>query len=154
MFPRFRTTLERTLRGTGPAVRSSSTRISVFPVFHVLDLQDACTALRHSTLFSTHDSEDNSAIHETRVERRSAIIEYVERTINVPDDLLVRIEGTVAEQGKTVDQWIEEALRAQLEERVWQDLLAYGRERGLASGYSEEDVPHVVKEWRREHRAR
>jgi hypothetical protein len=80
--------------------------------------------------------------------------EQVERTINVPDDLLARIESTVAQQGKSVDQWIEEALRAQLEDRAWQDLLAYGREKGLASGYSEEDVPRVVKEWRREHRAR
>jgi metal-responsive CopG/Arc/MetJ family transcriptional regulator len=81
-------------------------------------------------------------------------MKYVERTINVPDDLLARIESTVAQQGKSVDQWIEEALLAQLEDRAWHDLLAYGREKGLASGYREEDVPRAVKEWRREHRAR
>jgi hypothetical protein len=73
----------------------------------------------------------------------------MERTINLPDDLIAQIEGTVAQQGKSVDTWIEETLRAQLEERSWQDLLAYGRQKGLESGYTEEDVPAIVKARRR-----
>lgn len=33
-----------------------------------------------------------------------------------------------------------------VEERDWQDLIAYGRQRGQASGYTDEDVVDVVKE--------
>jgi metal-responsive CopG/Arc/MetJ family transcriptional regulator len=76
------------------------------------------------------------------------------RTVSLPDDLITQIEGTVARQGKSVDQWIEETLRAQLEERSWQDLLEYGRRTGLESGYTEASVPELVKQWRREQRSR
>ena len=47
-------------------------------------------------------------------------------------------------QGKTVDELAEAALRKGLEEQNWQDLLAYGRETGRASGYTEEDVPRAL----------
>ena len=53
-----------------------------------------------------------------------------------------------------VDQLAAEALRRGLEEPEWQDLLAYGRERREASGYAEEDVPRLVREWRHEQRLR
>ena len=43
-------------------------------------------------------------------------------------------------------------VRRALEEPPWQDILAYGRERGQASGYTEDDVPQVVRENRRRHR--
>ena len=77
-------------------------------------------------------------------------------TINVyvSDELLAELQSKAAAEGKTVDQLAGEALRKGLEEQSWQDLLAYGRERGRASGYTEEDVPRVVKEWRREQRGR
>jgi hypothetical protein len=65
-----------------------------------------------------------------------------------------RTTGGTAIEGKTVDELAEAALRRGLEEQSWQDLLAYGRERGRASGYTEEDVPRIVKEWRREQRER
>jgi hypothetical protein len=81
-------------------------------------------------------------------------IDSMERTINLPDDLFAQIEGTVAQQGKSVDQWIEESLRAQLEERSWRDLLAYGLATGRESGYSESEVPDLVKQWRREQLSR
>jgi hypothetical protein len=45
-------------------------------------------------------------------------------------------------------------LRKVLEERTWEDLFAYGRKTGNPSGYAEEDVPEIVKEWRREQRGR
>jgi predicted transcriptional regulator len=77
-------------------------------------------------------------------------------TINVyvSDELPAELQSKAAAEGKTVDQLAGEALRKGLEEQSWQDLLAYGRERGRASGYTEEDVPRVVKEWRREQRGR
>ena len=77
-----------------------------------------------------------------------------QNTIRIPDDLLAELQLKAQAEGKTIDQLAEEALRKGLEERSWQDLLAYGQERGAASGYNEDDVPRVVKEWRREHRDR
>jgi hypothetical protein len=71
-----------------------------------------------------------------------------QNNLHVPDDLLATLEAKAAEQGTTVDQLAEEAFRKGLEDRDWQDLLAYGRERSLASGYTEEDVPRLVREWR------
>lgn len=79
--------------------------------------------------------------------------ESMERTISLPDDLLAEVEGTAAQQGKSLDEVIEESLRSQIEERSWRDLLEYGRRTGRESGYAEADVPKLIKEWRREHRS-
>ena len=74
--------------------------------------------------------------------------------VHISDELLAELQSKAAAAGKTVDELAEEALRRGLEEQSWQDLLGYGRERGRASGYTEEDVPRVVKEWRSEQRGR
>ncbi len=76
-------------------------------------------------------------------------VKRMQRTISLPDDLLAQIEGTAAQQGKSVDQWLEEAVRARLEDRKWLDLLEYGARTGRASGYTAADVPRVVKARRR-----
>ena len=73
-------------------------------------------------------------------------------TIHIPDDLLTELQEKAAAEGKSVDDLAAEALRKGLDESAWQELLAYGRERAQASGYKEEDVPTIVKEWRREKR--
>ena len=78
----------------------------------------------------------------------------MERTINLSDELLSEVEGVALSQGRTVDQFVEDALRAQMEDRKWQDLLAYGRQKGMESGYTSADVPRLVKEWREEQRGR
>ena len=72
--------------------------------------------------------------------------------IHVSDELHAALEAKAQAEGKTVDQLAEEALRRGLEDRAWQELLAYGRERGKASGYTEDDVPRVVRENRARHR--
>jgi hypothetical protein len=72
--------------------------------------------------------------------------------LHVPEELLADLQAKALAEGKTVDELAEETLRQGLADRQWQDLLAYGRETGRASGYTEEDVPRVVKEWRREQR--
>jgi len=72
--------------------------------------------------------------------------------IHVSDELLAELAARAAAEGKTVDELAEAAIRKGLEEQSWQALLAYGEERGRASGYTGEDVPNVVKEWRREQR--
>jgi plasmid stability protein len=51
--------------------------------------------------------------------------------VQLPEDLIAELRAKAAEQGKTVDQLAEETLRKGLEERSWQELLAYGAERGM-----------------------
>ena len=70
--------------------------------------------------------------------------------VHLADELLAELQSKAQAEGKTVNELAEEALRKGLEKQAWQDLLEYGRERGRASGYTEEDVPRLVKEWRRE----
>jgi hypothetical protein len=72
--------------------------------------------------------------------------------LHVSDELMSELRTKAEAEGKTVDELAEAALRKGLEERAWQDLLAYGRERGEASGYSEEEVPEIVRENRARHR--
>jgi plasmid stability protein len=72
--------------------------------------------------------------------------------LHVSDELLAELRIKAEAEGKTVNELAEQALRKGLEERDWQDLLAYGRERGESSGYTEEDVPRVVRENRLRHR--
>jgi hypothetical protein len=76
-----------------------------------------------------------------------------QNNLHVPDELLAELQSKAEAEGKTVDKLAEETLRKGLEDRAWQELLAYGQERGLASGYTEEDVPRVVRENRQRHRS-
>lgn len=78
----------------------------------------------------------------------------MQRTFSLPDDLVMQIEATAALQGKNLDEWLEKTLRANLEREDWSDLLAYGRQKGVESGYTEQDVPQVVEDWRRDQRGR
>jgi metal-responsive CopG/Arc/MetJ family transcriptional regulator len=75
-----------------------------------------------------------------------------ENSIHISNELLAELQAKAAAEGKTVDELAEDALRKGLEERSWQDLIAYGRERGLASGRTDDDVVDVVRGNRRRHR--
>lgn len=77
-----------------------------------------------------------------------------ENIIRVSDDLLAQLQLAAATEGKTVDALADEALRKGLEERSWHDLLEYGRERGRASGFAEEQSADVVHSWRNKQRDR
>ena len=72
--------------------------------------------------------------------------------VHVSDELLAELQSKAKAEGKTIDELAEAALRKGLEDQSWQDLLVYGLERGRASGYTEEDVPRVLRENRRRHR--
>ena len=69
--------------------------------------------------------------------------------IHVSDELLAELQAKAAAEGKTVDELAEEALRQGLEDRSWRDLLEYGRKNGAASGYTEDDVPEIVRNRRK-----
>jgi hypothetical protein len=73
--------------------------------------------------------------------------------LHVSEELLAELRTKAEAEGKSVDELAEEALRRGLEDRAWQELLAYGRESARGSGYTDEDVPRLVKEWRREQRS-
>lgn len=73
-------------------------------------------------------------------------------TLRIPDDLMAVLQARAAQEGRSVDEVAERALRRALDQLDWDDLLAYGRERAAASGYTEADVPALVKAWRREQR--
>jgi predicted transcriptional regulator len=72
-----------------------------------------------------------------------------QNNVHLSDELLVQLQSKAQAAGKTVDELAEEALRRGLEEQSWQDLLAYGLQTGRESGYSEADVPGIVKARRR-----
>ena len=76
------------------------------------------------------------------------------KNLHIPDDLLAELQAKAHTEGKSVEEMAEQAIREGLKERAWEDLLAYGRERGHASGVGETDVPAVVKQWCREQRGR
>jgi plasmid stability protein len=71
--------------------------------------------------------------------------------LHVPEDLLAELEAKAAEEGKSVEDLAEEALRARLEAPSWEDLLSYGQERGRLVGFTEEQSADIVHQWRKEH---
>jgi pantoate kinase len=72
--------------------------------------------------------------------------------LHVPEDLLAGLEAKAAASGKTIEELAEQALRAILNEPTWEDLLAYGQERGRLAGFTEEQSADIVHEWRKEQR--
>ena len=73
-------------------------------------------------------------------------------SVHISDEMLAELRTKATARGKSVDELTADALRRGLEDQSWQELLAYGRQRGSASGYSEADIPRVVRDWRREQR--
>ena len=72
-----------------------------------------------------------------------------QNNVRVSDELLAQLQTKAQAEGKTIDELAEEAMRKGLEERDWQDLLAYGRQTGRESGYTDADVPEIVQKRRR-----
>jgi len=72
-----------------------------------------------------------------------------QNSIHVSDELLAEQQAKAAAEGKTVDELAEEALRQGLKDRSWRDLLESGRKNGAASGYTEDDVPEIVRNRRK-----
>jgi len=72
-----------------------------------------------------------------------------QNNIHVPDELLAELQSQAAVEGKSVDELAAETLRKALEDRGWRDLLEYGRSTGRESGYSESDVPEIIKRRRK-----
>jgi len=69
---------------------------------------------------------------------------------NLPVSLMAEVEKVAREQDRTVSQVVADAVDRYLKDEQWQRLKAYGRERALAQGLTEADVPRLIEESRRE----
>jgi metal-responsive CopG/Arc/MetJ family transcriptional regulator len=69
----------------------------------------------------------------------------------IPGSLIAEVERMAREQDKTVSQVVTEAVDRYLKDEQWQRLRAYGRERAAARRLTEDDVPRLIEEARREY---
>ena len=68
----------------------------------------------------------------------------------LPISLMTEVEKLARAQERTVSQVVAEAVGRYIKEVQWQSLKAYGRERALARGLTEADVPRLIEESRRD----
>jgi hypothetical protein len=68
--------------------------------------------------------------------------------VRLPEDLLAQLEAQAQSRGLTPDKLAVETLRAGLRQQSWQAKAARWQEYGKASGYTTDDVPDVVRQWR------
>ena len=82
--------------------------------------------------------------------------ELTSRTISLPAKLAVEAEELARREGRSLSELLEEALRGyqkQQSEKFWAGIEQYATTRN-PHGYTEEDVPRLIKEWRAERRTR
>jgi Ribbon-helix-helix protein, copG family len=75
-----------------------------------------------------------------------------DNSLVIPPALLAEIEAAAADEKRPVVEVLREAVERYLENRRWQQLLSYGRERARELGLGEEDVPRLIQEYRQEQR--
>jgi len=68
------------------------------------------------------------------------------------DDLLRQIEDTARAQNRKPAEVLEEAVKQYLDKQSWVDFVERNERRARALGITEEDVPRLVDEVRRESR--
>ncbi|SPE26935.1 hypothetical protein SBA6_1080010 [Candidatus Sulfopaludibacter sp. SbA6] len=66
------------------------------------------------------------------------------------DELMHQIEETAHAQNRKPSEVLEEAVRKYLDEQSWQTFVGKAEERNRAKGLTEDDVPRLVSEVRRE----
>jgi predicted transcriptional regulator len=69
---------------------------------------------------------------------------------NIPVPLMAEVERLARAQARTVGEVIAEAVDRYIKDQQWQSLKAYGRERALARGLTEDDVARLTEDSRRE----
>ncbi|HUI44251.1 MAG TPA: hypothetical protein VL523_19975 [Terriglobia bacterium] len=70
------------------------------------------------------------------------------------DELLHRVEEVARSQNRKPEDLLEEAVRKYLDELSWQALVGKAEERNRARGLTEQDVPRLIAEVRRENQER
>jgi hypothetical protein len=75
--------------------------------------------------------------------------------IAIPIELFAQLEAKAQAVGKTVDKLASEALRESLGKEPFETKATRWRDKyGKKPGYTPEQVPDVVREWRHEQRGR
>jgi len=72
--------------------------------------------------------------------------------IFLPESLLAEIQSTAAAEHRTADELAADAVRKYLDEQKWQQLVTAGERRAREKGLTEDDVPRLIEEVRRENR--
>jgi Arc/MetJ-type ribon-helix-helix transcriptional regulator len=83
--------------------------------------------------------------------RENAMKRHAEESnIALPPALLAEIQAVAAEEKRSAAEVLRDAVERYLENRRWQQLVSYGRERARELGLTEADVPRLIAESRRE----
>jgi hypothetical protein len=69
-------------------------------------------------------------------------------------DLLRQIEDTARDQNRQPSEVLPDAAGKYLADQRWQNQVAYGERRAKELGITEDDVPRLIEEVRRENRER
>ena len=73
-------------------------------------------------------------------------------SITFPHDMLKRAKKLAGKENRTMSELMREAFREYESKRRWNEINAYGRAKAAELGLTEEDMPRIVKEWRKEQR--
>ena len=69
---------------------------------------------------------------------------------SIPVSLMAELERVARAQDRSVSQVVADAVDRYIKDEQWQRLKAYGRERAGSLGLTEDDVPRLIDESRRE----
>ena len=74
--------------------------------------------------------------------------------VRLPEDLLAELKAEAAPRELTADALATEMVRKGLREQSWQARIARWHGYGKTSGYTADQVPDVVEQWRNEQHGR
>jgi hypothetical protein len=75
-----------------------------------------------------------------------------QNNIHIPDEMLTAVTEIARAEGKTADELITETTQKMLRVRGLRSFVAENRRLAEQQGLAEEDVPRLVREYRREQR--
>jgi len=70
--------------------------------------------------------------------------------LEIPSSLLAQIQAAAEEEHRPMAEVLSEAVERYLHQRRWQKLFAYGEQRALDLGLTEDDIPNLIAEYRRD----
>ena len=73
-------------------------------------------------------------------------------TLTLPPALVAEVQAAADEESRPAGDVLREAVERYLRERRWQKIFAYGEKRARELGLTEDDVPRLIAEYRREQR--
>jgi len=75
-------------------------------------------------------------------------------SVKMPSSLVAEIQAAAAEEHRSRDEVVREAIERYLRNRRWQRILAYGEQKARSLGLTDADVPRLIEEYRQEHQSR